>query len=180
MNSSPLSVPIMGVSAGTPASSKCVGESDCLETVRMPTCFPGGRVALIKGACIRAEVATGTRSAADSSPWKRERKPLVHGPQAAVIVGPAGEEIHSDEFGRVKVQFHWDREGRKDENSSCWIRVAQDWAGAGRSGLLYVPRIGQEVVVDFLDGDPDRPIVTGRVYNSEDLPPSRFFRTGAR
>ncbi len=95
-------------------------------------------------------------------------------------MGPAGEEIHSDEFGRVKGQFHWDREGRKDENSSCWIRVAQGWAGAGSSGLLYVPRIGQEVVVDFLDGDPDRPIVTGRVYNSEDLPPSRFFRTGAR
>ena len=113
-------------------------------------------------------------------PPRTTPKPLVHGPQTAVVVGPAGEEIHTDEFGRVKVQFHWDREGQKDENSSCWIRVAQDWAGAGRNALLYLPAIGQEVVVDFLNGDPDRPIITGRVYNAEDLPPRRFWRRGER
>ena len=113
-------------------------------------------------------------------PPRTTPKPLVHGPQTAVVVGPAGEEIHTDEFGRVKVQFHWDREGQKDENSSCWIRVAQGWAGAGRRGLLYLPPIGQEVVVDFLNGDPDRPIITGRVYNAEDLPRRRFWRRGAR
>ena len=113
-------------------------------------------------------------------PPRTTPKPLVHGPQTAVVVGPAGEEIHTDEFGRVKVQFHWDREGQKDQNSSCWIRVAQDWAGAGPNTLLYLPAIGQEVVVDFLDGDPDRPIITGRVYNAEDLPPRRFWRRGER
>jgi type VI secretion system secreted protein VgrG len=97
-------------------------------------------------------------------------KPMVHGSQTALVVGPAGEEIHVDEFGRVKVQFHWDREGKRDEKSSCWIRVSQAWAGTNW-GALFTPRIGQEVIVDFLEGDPDRPIITGRVYNGLNKPP---------
>jgi len=97
-------------------------------------------------------------------------KPTIKGPQTAIVVGKAGEEIWTDEYGRVKVQFHWDRYGTKDENSSCWIRVSQDWAGK-KWGAINLPRIGQEVVVEFLEGDPDRPIITGRVYNAEAMPP---------
>lgn len=97
-------------------------------------------------------------------------KPVVQGPQTAVVVGKSGEEIWTDKYGRVKVQFHWDREGKYNENSSCWIRVAQNWAGK-RWGMMFLPRIGQEVIVDFLEGDPDRPIITGRVYNAEEMPP---------
>lgn len=97
---------------------------------------------------------------------RRTPKPLVQGPQTAMVVGPAGEEIWTDRFGRVKLQFHWDRYGQSDENSSCWVRVSQTWAGAGW-GAMHVPRIGQEVIVEFLEGDPDRPIVTGRVYNGD-------------
>ncbi len=97
-------------------------------------------------------------------------KPFVQGPQTAVVVGPAGEEIYTDKYGRVKVQFHWDRDGKKDENSSCWIRVSQPWAGKSW-GTIATPRIGQEVIVDFLEGDPDQPIITGRVYNAEQMPP---------
>jgi type VI secretion system secreted protein VgrG len=98
------------------------------------------------------------------------RKPVVQGPQTAMVVGKAGEEIWTDKFGRIKVQFHWDRLGQDDENSSCWVRVSQSWAGKGW-GTLFIPRIGMEVVVDFLEGDPDRPLVTGCVYNSDALPP---------
>ncbi|HNE01602.1 MAG TPA: type VI secretion system tip protein TssI/VgrG [Plasticicumulans sp.] len=90
----------------------------------------------------------------------------VLGPQTAIVVGPAGEEIFTDKYGRVKVHFHWDRYDGQDEHSSCWIRVAQVWAGKGWGGMM-IPRIGQEVVVDFLEGDPDRPLITGRVYNGE-------------
>ena len=86
------------------------------------------------------------------------------------MVGPKGEEIYTDEYGRVKVQFHWDREGKRDEKSSCWIRVGQIWAGAGWGGM-FIPRIGQEVIVDFLEGDPDNPIVTGRVYHATNTTP---------
>jgi type VI secretion system secreted protein VgrG len=96
-------------------------------------------------------------------------KPTIHGTQTAVVTGPSGEEIHTDEHGRVKVQFHWDREGQFDENSSCWIRVSQQWAGAGW-GAMFIPHIGQEVIVDFEEGDPDRPIITGRVYNGNNKP----------
>ena len=103
-------------------------------------------------------------------PVRKAVKPVVHGSQTALVVGPVGEEIHTDEHGRVKVQFHWDRQGMKDEKSSCWIRVSQSWAGAGW-GALFIPRIGQEVIVDFLEGDPDRPIITGRVYNGLSRPP---------
>lgn len=97
-------------------------------------------------------------------------KPIVQGPQTAVVVGKAGEEIYTDEYGRVKLQFHWDRYGASDENSSCWVRVAQVWAGKNW-GAMHIPRIGQEVIVDFLEGDPDRPIITGRVYNADQMPP---------
>jgi type VI secretion system secreted protein VgrG len=96
--------------------------------------------------------------------------PTVQGPQTALVVGPQGEEIYPDKYGRVKVQFHWDREGKYDADSSCWIRVSQAWAGKGW-GAVSLPRIGQEVIVDFLEGDPDQPIITGRVYNGEDMPP---------
>jgi type VI secretion system secreted protein VgrG len=98
------------------------------------------------------------------------RKPRVEGVQTAIVVGESGDEITTDNYGRVKVQFHWDRDGKKDENSSCWIRVAQLWAGSGWGGI-HIPRIGQEVIVDFLEGDPDRPIITGRVYNGDNMPP---------
>jgi type VI secretion system secreted protein VgrG len=93
----------------------------------------------------------------------------VSGIQTAVVVGPKGEEIYTDKYGRVKVQFHWDREGKKDESSSCWIRVAHNMAGR-RWGFLSIPRIGQEVVVDFLEGDPDRPLIVGSVYNADQMP----------
>jgi type VI secretion system secreted protein VgrG len=94
----------------------------------------------------------------------------VPGAQTAVVVGPKGEEIYTDKYGRVKVQFFWDRVGKKDENSSCWVRVAEAWAGKNW-GVIFNPRIGQEIVVEFLDGDPDRPLITGRVYNAEQMPP---------
>jgi type VI secretion system secreted protein VgrG len=97
-------------------------------------------------------------------------KPVVEGTQTAIVVGPSGEEIFTDEHGRVKIQFHWDREGKRDENSSCWIRVSQLWAGAGW-GAMYIPRIDQEVIVDFLEGDPDKPIIIGRVYHGNNKPP---------
>lgn len=103
-------------------------------------------------------------------PERIAHKPVVQGPQPAVVVGKQGEEIWVDKYGRVKVQFFWDRLGLKDENSSCWIRVSQPWAGKGW-GSMSIPRIGQEVVVDFLEGDPDRPIITGRVYNAAQMPP---------
>ncbi len=100
-------------------------------------------------------------------------KPRVDGPQTAIVVGPNGEEIYTDEFGRVKVKFHWDRLGKGDENSSCWVRVSQAWAGAGW-GTLLIPRIGHEVIVDFLEGDPDHPVITGRIYHGTNRPPYKL------
>jgi type VI secretion system secreted protein VgrG len=101
---------------------------------------------------------------------RRTPKPFVQGPQTAVVVGPAGEEIFTDKYGRVKVQFPWDRLGKSNDQSSCWIRVSHPWAGKNY-GAIHIPRIGQEVVVDFLEGDPDQPLITGRVYNAEQMPP---------
>ena len=98
------------------------------------------------------------------------RKPRVDGPQLARVVGPAGEEIFCDEYGRVKLQFPWDRHGKGDEHSSCWVRVSQLWAGTKYGGMA-IPRIGQEVIVEFLDGDIDQPIITGRTYNRHNMPP---------
>ncbi|MBZ9721032.1 type VI secretion system tip protein VgrG [Mesorhizobium sp. AD1-1] len=97
-------------------------------------------------------------------------RPVMRGPQTATVVGPSGEEIFTDKYARVKVQFHWDRLGKKNENSSCFVRVSQTWAGSGW-GFIQIPRIGQEVIVDFLEGDPDLPIITGRVYNASQMPP---------
>jgi type VI secretion system secreted protein VgrG len=97
-------------------------------------------------------------------------KPTVKGTQTATVVGPAGEEIFTDKYGRVKVQFHWDREGRYDADSSCWIRVAHPWGGK-KWGIIYIPRISMEAVVDFEEGDPDRPIIVGCVYNADMMPP---------
>jgi type VI secretion system secreted protein VgrG len=103
-------------------------------------------------------------------PLRVTPRPTVKGPQTAVVVGPSGEEIYTDKYGRVKVQFFWDRLGKKNENSTCWVRVSQVWAGK-TWGALFLPRIGQEVIVDFLEADPDQPIITGRVYNAEQMPP---------
>jgi len=103
-------------------------------------------------------------------PARRARKPVIEGTQTAVVVGKAGEEIWTDQYGRVIVQFFWDRIGTDNENSSCWIRVAQGWAG-NQWGFLCIPRIGHEVIVSFLEGDPDRPIITGSVYNASQMPP---------
>jgi type VI secretion system secreted protein VgrG len=95
---------------------------------------------------------------------------VMPGPQSAIVVGPEGEEIHADDFGRVKVHFHWDRYDKSNEKSTCWVRVSQPWAGKGWGGY-FIPRIGQEVIVDFLNGDPDRPIIVGRVYNDDQPKP---------
>ena len=103
-------------------------------------------------------------------PPRGSRRPRIHGSQTAVVVGKSGEEIWTEEHGRVKVQFYWDRIGSKDEKSSCWVRVATAWAGKAW-GSIHIPRIGQEVIVEFLEGDPDRPIITGRVYNADQTVP---------
>jgi type VI secretion system secreted protein VgrG len=101
----------------------------------------------------------------------RTPRPVVGGPQTALVVGPEGEVIHVDKYGRIRVQFYWDRaKGRKADQRSCWVRVSQGWADGG-FGAIHLPRVGEEVVVDFLEGDPDRPLVTGRVYNAERMPP---------
>jgi type VI secretion system secreted protein VgrG len=103
-------------------------------------------------------------------PARRTPIPVVQGCHTAVVVGPGGEEIYTDKYGRVKVQFHWDREGKNNENSSCWVRVSYPTAGKAW-GAIQIPRIGQEVIVDFIEGDPDRPIITGRTYNAGQMPP---------
>lgn len=121
------------------------------------------------------ELYSCTFTAIDSTkPFRAARitpKPLIQGPQTAMVVGTAGEEIYTDQYGRIIVQFHWDRYGKADENSSCWVRVSQAaWAGK-KYGAMYIPRVGHEVIVEFLEGDPDLPIVTGRVYNADSMPP---------
>src|SRR5207244_2000583 len=102
-------------------------------------------------------------------PERKTAKPVM-GTQTALVVGPSGEEIFTDKYGRVKVQFHWHREGKKDAASSCWIRVATLWAGK-QWGMIHIPRIGQEVIVSFEEGDPDQPIIVGSVYNADNMPP---------
>lgn len=111
-------------------------------------------------------------------PLQKTPKPSVRGLQSAVVVGPAGEEIYTDQYGRVKVQFHWDRLGKKDENSSCWVRVSHPWAGK-HWGMIATPRIGQEVMISFLEGDPDQPLIVGRVYNYDQMPPYELPRQAA-
>ncbi|MEY8770393.1 type VI secretion system Vgr family protein [Erwinia sp. ACCC 02193] len=106
-----------------------------------------------------------TFRAAPETPW-----PRTHGPQTAKVVGPKGESIWTDKYGRIKVKFHWDRLAKGDDTSSCWVRVSSAWAGQGY-GSIQIPRVGDEVVIDFINGDPDRPMVTGRVYNEGNMPP---------
>ncbi|WPC05267.1 type VI secretion system tip protein VgrG [Pseudomonas benzenivorans] len=119
----------------------------------------------------------GYRNRFSATPWDvtfrpalRHRKPQVLGSQTAVVTGPAGEEIHCDQYGRVKVQFFWDRHGQADDKTSCWLRVSSSWAG-DRYGAIAIPRIGMEVLVTFLEGDPDQPLVTGCLYHAEHLVP---------
>jgi type VI secretion system secreted protein VgrG len=120
--------------------------------------------------CVYSCALTAMSSTEPFRPARVTSRPTIPGPQTALVVGPSGEEIHTDEYGRVKVQFPWDRYGKADENSSCWIRVAHVWAGK-QWGAIYTPRVGQEVMVEFLEGDPDHPIITGRVYNGQAMPP---------
>ena len=120
-----------------------------------------------------ARYANHFRCIPASVPFRPQRitpKPFVQGPQTALVVGKSGEEIWVDKYGRIKVQFYWDRLGKDDENSSCWIRVSQPWGGKGW-GAMWIPRMGQEVVVSFVEGDPDRPLITGRVYNADQTVP---------
>jgi type VI secretion system secreted protein VgrG len=117
-----------------------------------------------------ANTFSGIPGSVTIRPERRTSKPVIEGPQTAVVTGPQGEEIYPDKYGRVKVKFHWDRLSEKNEKSSCWIRVSQPWAGSGW-GAMFIPRVGQEVIVNFLEGDPDRPIITGRVYHGTNLPP---------
>jgi type VI secretion system secreted protein VgrG len=112
-------------------------------------------------------------SAMPFRPQRLTPKPVVQGSQTAIVVGPAGEEIFTDKYGRVKVQFHWDRDGKNNEESSCWIRVGTLWAGK-QWGVIHIPRIDQEVIVDFLEGDPDQPIIIGSVYNAREMPPYKL------
>jgi len=119
------------------------------------------------------EYNNGFTCIASATPYRPPRvtpAPRVKGLQSAIVVGPSGEEIYTDQYSRVKVQFQWDRDGKKDETSSCWIRVATFWAGK-QWGAIHIPRIGQEVVVDFVDGDVDRPLIVGSVYNANTMPP---------
>lgn len=127
------------------------------------------------GASTPSEYSHQLRCLRKKIPWNPGRglsstDPKIYGLQTALVVGPAGEEIHTDKYGRVRVQFHWDREGAFDEKSSAWVRVASTWAGSN-FGFVAIPRIGQEVLVQFLDGNPDRPLITGRVYNQDNMPP---------
>jgi len=119
----------------------------------------------------------GYRNRFNATPWDvlhrpplNHPKPKVLGSQTAVVTGPQGEEIHCDQYGRVKVQFHWDREGQSNDKTSCWLRVASSWAG-DRYGGIAIPRVGMEVLVTFLEGDPDQPLVTGCLYHAEHLVP---------
>jgi len=139
-------------------STKCELTSDSAQT---------GAAAAAPQFAIAIEAVDAT------APYRPERttpKPVIQGTQTARVVGSSNQEIWTDKYGRVKVQFHWDRAGKSDDTSSCWVRVAQSWAGKNW-GAQYVPRVGQEVVVSFLEGDPDRPIIIGSVYNAEQMPP---------
>jgi type VI secretion system secreted protein VgrG len=126
--------------------------------------------ALAKGAPTATTHLQAQHAQLPFRPQRLHAKPTVAGPQTAVVTGAGGEEIHTDKYGRVKVKFRWDRHGPADQRSSCWLRSAQAWAGKGWGGI-QIPRIGQEVIVDFIEGDPDEPIITGRVYNAESMPP---------
>jgi type VI secretion system secreted protein VgrG len=169
---------------GTCVTFRPAGKFSVSET---PGGADDGEWVLVQVSHMAADTATGPGGYSNSfvcmpatrnfRPLRRTPRPLVHGLLSAVVTGPSGEEIHTDEHGRIKLQFHWDREGQKDDASSCWVRVAQPWAGKS-FGAFHLPRIGQEVLVAFLDGDPDRPLVVGSVYNDVQLPP--FGLPGAK
>ncbi|MEJ3667705.1 type VI secretion system tip protein TssI/VgrG, partial [Stutzerimonas stutzeri] len=137
-----------------------------------------------EGSLASSDFHQGYRNRFSATPWAipfrpalRHPKPKVLGSQTAVVTGPAGEEIHCDEYGRVKAQFHWDREAQADDKTSCWLRVSSSWAG-DRYGGIAIPRVGMEVLVTFLEGDPDQPLVTGCLYHKEhqvpyDLPANK-------
>lgn len=155
-----------------PAGSE-KGKSFVITTIRHTATEP---LAYETGAANGEDYRNSFSCIPDSVTFRSARlttKPLVTGVQTAMVTGPSGEEIYTDEFGRVKVQFHWDREGQRDENTSCWIRVSQVHAGRSFGGI-DLPRIGEEVIVAFLEGDPDQPIVVGRVYNAEALVPFKL------
>jgi len=116
----------------------------------------------------RCEVLAISMSSPTYRSPRHTPRPVIAGPQTAIVVGSQGKELETDKHGRIKIQFHWDRDGKKDQNSSCWVRVAQPWAGKGY-GMFTLPRIGHEVVVQFIDGDPDRPLVIGSVYNGDNM-----------
>jgi len=166
------------------SNAHCIEVGRLLKLTRHPREDQNAKV-LITGLTVRAHVSASESGGSAGSfecefsaipceqqfrPPRLTRKPCVQGPQTAVVVGPGGEEIYTDKYGRVKVQFHWDRYGKKNDKSSCWVRVSHPWAGKN-FGAIHMPRIGQEEVVDFLEGDPDQPLITGRVYNAEQMPP---------
>ena len=172
---SPLSAPCAACSPAAPSSSTAFRATTRTRSIWWS--------APNTGCSIRAIAPASTPMARISrwcSAWRRPPlpyrppritpRPIMRGPQTATVVGPSGEEIFTDKYARVKVQFHWDRLGKKDQNSSCFVRVSQTWAGSGW-GFIQIPRIGQEVIVDFIEGNPDLPIITGRVYNASQMPP---------
>ena len=120
-----------------------------------------------------ANAFTAIPSGLPYRPRLKTKRAPVAGTQTAIVVGPKGEEIFTDKYSRVKVQFHWDRDGKHDDNSSCWVRVSTLWAGK-QWGMIHIPRIGQEVIVDFEEGDPDRPLILGSVYSAEQMPPYKL------
>src|ERR1022692_4175913 len=123
----------------------------------------GGAAAWTRGPAATAKTKTPIPSPLRIRPGRKTERPNIASLQTAIVVGPPGEEIYTDEYGRVKVHFHWDRT-KPSENSSAWIRVMQPIAGPGY-GHVWLPRVGQEVIIQFVDGDPDRPVVTGCLYN---------------
>jgi type VI secretion system secreted protein VgrG len=159
----------------------CPGEIFSLSDHPRPELGPGRKLLLTELVTEGSDAGDWSRRgraafADPAEPWLpelRAPRPRALGTQSAVVVGPRGEEIHTDELGRVRVQFPWDREGRFDERSFCWIRVSQGWAG-GAFGMIALPRVGQEVLVEFVGGDPDQPIVIGRVYNGVTRMPYRL------
>jgi type VI secretion system secreted protein VgrG len=150
-----------------------------------PDLMPGKKLLMIEfsleGAPGEEWHMTGQAVFADQQyrPAAKTQKPYVSAVESAIVVGPKGEEIHVDEFGRVRVQFHWDREGKYDENSSCWMRVSQGWAGSSY-GIQMIPRVGHEVLVSFLGGNPDHPVIAGRIYNNTTRVPYKLPRRKTR
>ncbi|HSN98328.1 MAG TPA: type VI secretion system tip protein TssI/VgrG [Candidatus Nanopelagicales bacterium] len=174
------------VSVGFDSSSLTLAPGTIFSVAGHPHPIFGGKNLLVTDLSITgapgAEWTVSGRAAPADQPYRPARKtarPRITGVQSAIVVGPEGQEIHTDEYGRVRVQFHWDREGQMNEQSSCWIRVSQGWAGGGY-GMITIPRIGQEVTVGFLEGNPDNPIIIGRVFNNTTRVPYQLPRDQTR